>query len=66
MEERVKLVSWFYQKVNSTPKTTEESEILVTKKYRKFPQLVAKLEGKYNVDFDNILPRMEGSKKEDL
>jgi hypothetical protein len=45
----------------------EDIERLVTQKYRNFPQLVAKREGKYNVEFDSIVPgRMEGNQKEDL
>jgi hypothetical protein len=65
LEERVKLVLQFYQKANAPAKTTEEVERLVMKKYRgNFPKLVAKLEGKYDVEFDIIIEVMEDNKDE--
>jgi hypothetical protein len=66
LEERVKLVFLFYQKVNSTPKTMEEIEIQVKKEISKVPQLVLKLKSKYNIEFDVIVPRLEVNKREDL
>jgi hypothetical protein len=48
-------------KSNSPITTEQEVERLVMKKYRGgFPKLVAKLEGKYNVEFE--IPGMEDNK----
>ena len=52
METKLALVEQFYQSVGVHDKTREDTQRIVHKYRRDFPQLVAKLESKYQKPFD--------------